>query len=64
MRRGPPDQSKSTCLLRGVITVQIEPRGEHPDRRIKIQRMRLRAFLKRLSTDQIPDVHQDRTATT
>ena len=45
---GPPKSIKRTCQLKGVITVQIEPRGEHLDRLIKIQRTRSKAFNKRI----------------
>ena len=58
------DKDQRTCLIRGVITVQIKSRGRHPDRRIKNQGTRCLAFLKRLSTDQIVAVHHDPTATT
>ena len=36
----PPDLIKCTCFKEGVITAQINARGEHPDRRIAIQRRR------------------------
>ena len=58
------DKDQRTCLIRGVITVQIKSRRRLPDRRIKNQRTRCLAFLKRLSTDQIVVVHHDLTAMT
>ena len=30
--RGPPDMITNTCLIEGVITVQIKSGGEHSDR--------------------------------
>ena len=45
VRRGPPDQIKSTCLNPCVITAMIEFGGEHRDRQIAIQRRKNNTFL-------------------
>ena len=45
VRRGPPDEIRSTCLNPCVITAVIEFGGEHRDRRIAIQRRKNNAFL-------------------
>ena len=37
MDNGPPDQDQTRAQISGVITVQIEPWWDHPDRRIAIQ---------------------------
>ena len=37
---------KGTCLIRGVITVQIKSRGRHPDHRIKNQGAQSERFYK------------------
>ena len=37
MDDGPPDQDQTHAQILGVITVQIEPWWEHPDRQIAIQ---------------------------
>ena len=42
--RGPPDLIKRTCFKEGVITAQINARGEHPDRRIAIKRRQSNAL--------------------
>ena len=36
MDNGPPDQDQTRAQISCVITVQIEPWWEHPDRRITI----------------------------
>ena len=41
---GPPDLIKRTCFKEGVITAQINARGEHLDRRIAIKRRRSNAL--------------------
>ena len=41
---GPPDHDRACALKVGVITVRIEMRVMHPDRRIAIQRERSDAF--------------------
>ena len=40
----PPDHDRARALKVGVITVRIETRATHPDRRIMIQRERSDAF--------------------
>ena len=47
----------NTCAIKTIITVQIEPRGDHPDRQIKNQGRRFKAFFKTL----IYGSHLDRT---
>ena len=42
--RGPSDLIKSTCFKDGVITAQINARGEHPDRQIAIKQRRSNAL--------------------
>ena len=44
MDDGPPDQDQACAQISGVITVQIEPCGEHLDRRITIQGAKLERF--------------------
>ena len=44
--RRPPIVIKGTCLIRGVITVQIKSRGRHLDCRIKNQGARSKSFYK------------------
>ena len=44
MDEGPPDQDQTRAQILGVITVQIEPWWEHPDRRIAIQGAKSECF--------------------
>ena len=42
--QGPPDHISARAIFKGVITVEIESRATHPDRRIAIQGARSNAF--------------------
>ena len=42
--QGPPDHISARAIFKGVITVRIESRATHPDRRIAIQGARSNAF--------------------
>ena len=64
VRRGPPDQIRSTCLHPCVITATIKSRRGASRSSDQVPTDAILSVFKRLSTDKIVTVHHDPTVTT